>query len=250
MIRNAMIYSIIVLTIASVALLVICYFGQILELRHWIAGIAIVVVALALVACRWWVVVKQKKKRGVPEQDCTDLDRLYPDPDWKCITGFWFKTDLCLARLKERDPRLGPEQQYIVAKDYVVCVALDGGGVLTIKVPRGTVTDLASVPRAFRWYVGRVGPHLEASIVHDWLYVAWQVHKLTPTDNMRLFSDKVILTGMLASGMHCKAYAIYWAIRVFGTCTFYGRNPEPRILEEPKMPECRCLQSAEASRKC
>lgn len=43
---------------------------------------------------------------------------------------------------------------------------------------------------------------------------------------------------------------IYWTIRVFGTCIFYGRNPEPHILEESKMADCGCLQSAEASPKC
>ena len=88
------------------------------------------------------------------------------------------------------------------------------------------MTDLASVPPVFRWYVGRVGRHLEASVVHDWLYVAWQHYELAPADDMRLFSDKVMLAAMLASGMGCKAYVIYWTIQVFGTCIFYGTEPE------------------------
>ena len=47
-----------------------------------------------------------------------------------------------------------------------------------------------------------------------------------------------MLAGMLASGMGCKAYAIFWAVRVFGPCVFYGRNPKPHILEKDKMPDC------------
>ena len=110
----------------------------------------------------------------------------------------------------------------------------------SIRAPRGTLTDLSSAPRLLRPFVGRVGPHLEATVVHDYLYVGWQVFNLTPTDDMRLFSDKVMLAAMLASGMGCKAYAIYWAIRLFGTCIFYGRNPEPLILEKENTPNCCC----------
>ena len=37
----------------------------------------------------------------------------------------------------------------------------------------------------------RVGPHLEASIVHDWLYVAWQLEEGTEaTEEWRLFADE------------------------------------------------------------
>ena len=242
MIRSATIYSAIVLAVASAGLLAICSPDLVLEhIRgsgHWIAKIAISLFALALIACRWWTVLKQRRKPPACDLPCAPSASPYPDAGWKRITRFCFKTDLCLARLKERDSRFGPEEQYLVAKEYVACVELDGSRVLTISVPRGTVTDLASVPPVFRWYVGRVGRHLEACIVHDWLYVAWQVHGLTPTDDMRLYSDRIMLSGMLASGMGCKAYAIYSAVRVFGTCVFYGRNPKPHILETGNMPDC------------
>ena len=251
MIRSATIYSIIVLAVASAGLLAVCHpdlvFEHIRGAGHWVAKIATGLFALALIACRWWTVLKQRRKPRACDQPCTPSASPYPDPGWKCITGFWFKTDLCLARLQERDSRFGPEEQYLVAKEYVVCVELDGSRILTIRVPRGMVTDLASVPRVFRWYVGRVGRHLEACIVHDWLYLAWQVLALTPTDDMRRFSDRTMLAGMLASGMGCKAYAIYWAVRVFGTCVFYGRNPKPHILEKDKMPDCCGHEPAEVA---
>lgn len=251
MIRNAMAYSAIVLAIAVLGLLAVWNYNEVLEryrtildAGEWIATVVIVLSALALLACRWSVAVRQGKKPRACDRPCTPPGCPYPTDGWKCITGLWFETDLCLARLKERDPRFGPEEQYLVARTYIVHAQLDGKTVRVIKVPAGAVTDLASVPPVFRWYVGRVGRHLEASVVHDWLYVAWQHYELAPTDDMRLFSDKVMLAAMLASGMGCKAYVIYWTIRVFGTCIFYGQNGKPHVLEKDKMPDCCCQEPA------
>ena len=143
------------------------------------------------------------------------------------------------------------EDQYIVAKDYIVCVELlDSEGKprkLCLTVPRGTLTDLATVPRPFRLFVGRVGPHLEASIIHDYLYIAWQRLGVPPTDKIRLYSDKVMLKAMLEAGMGCKAFAIYLVIRCLGTCIFYGRNPEPLILCNDKISDCCCDRQDENS---
>ena len=237
---------------------------HVLRMGDWIMSVIVAAVALALLLCRWRGILRHwwralTRKDGITaggkgqvgeKDDARDSGRTqpaspYPAPDRKRITGFRFETDLCLVRLKERDPRFHAEQQYIVAKDYVVCVELGGTSNLSLKVPRGLPTDLASVPKPFRPFVGRVGPHLEASIVHDYLYVAWQIHGLEPTDDMRLFSDKVMLAAMLASGMGCKARAIYWAVRLFGSCIFYGRNRKPWILEEENMPQCCCRKSTE-----
>ncbi len=262
MIGRAIIRSAVILLIAGLVLLTIRNWGQVLCVFEYIQSasnlyiqnggnlvksLVVILAALAMLVCCWLKVLKQREYTRSYGQKCSPLEAPYPAPGWKCITGFRFKTDLCLTRLQERDPRFKSEKQYLVAKDYIIRVELDGSTVQVITVPRGTVTDLASVPRIFRWYVGRVGRHLEASIVHDWLYVAWQEHRLPPTDNMRLFSDRIMLAGMQASGMGCKAYAIYWAIRAFGTCVFYGRNPKPYILEKHKMPDCCCHEPMKVS---
>lgn len=42
------------------------------------------------------------------------------------------------------------------------------------------LTDLSSVPWTGWSLVSRVGPHLEASIVRDWLYIAWQRQRKEP----------------------------------------------------------------------
>jgi hypothetical protein len=43
-------------------------------------------------------------------------------------------------------------------------------GTVTVEVPIGFVTDLATVPRPFWSIVAPVGKHGQAAIFHDWLY--------------------------------------------------------------------------------
>ncbi len=71
--------------------------------------------------------------------------------------------------------RTGRDALYVVAAPYEAIAALESraGGQrypLPLRLPAGFRTDLASVPRVASWYVGCVGPHLEASVVHDWHY--------------------------------------------------------------------------------
>ncbi len=39
----------------------------------------------------------------------------------------------------------------------------------TYRVPIGTNTDFASIPRGLRWLIPRVGRHGKAAVLHDWL---------------------------------------------------------------------------------
>lgn len=70
---------------------------------------------------------------------------------------------------------------------------------LTIKAPRGLHTDLASVPEPLWSIVGPIGPHLEASVVHDYLYMAWTDFRDKPLKRDWDFADAVFLAGMTAS---------------------------------------------------
>ncbi len=69
--------------------------------------------------------------------------------------------------------RSGHDALYVVGAPYRVTLHVDGAR-REITVPEGMKTDLASVPRLARAVVGRVGPHLEAAIVHDCLFSAWK----------------------------------------------------------------------------
>ena len=178
----------------------------------------------------------------------------FPDPyppTYKpnSITGFRYAFPLHIMRLAKRLPGIHPEQQYIVAQDYTACYTLNGKEE-SLTVPGGTLTDLASVPRLLRWYVGRVGPHLEAAILHDYLYVAWQFNEHDPTRErllqMRRFADDLMLAAMRATGMGCKARLIHLAIRLCGRGIFFARNPEPLVLDLGKLPKQACEPSTGA----
>ena len=159
------------------------------------------------------------------------LENPYPAPGWNVIDDFVFVSDLRLLRLATPGTiNLPREAQYILAQDYTVSFTLDGE-TRHLTVPAGTLTDLASVPRVARGYIGRVGPHLEAAIVHDFLYRAWRdLPDVKPTSDMQLFADTVMLAGMRAAGMEIKADVIYRSLRWFGKAAFFGEGIAPRYV--------------------
>ncbi|WP_353192090.1 DUF1353 domain-containing protein [Pandoraea pnomenusa] len=79
----------------------------------------------------------------------------------------------------------------------------------TFVVPRGFVTDLASVPRLpiVYWLTG--GTSNEAAVVHDWLYTTKPVSRET--------ADRVLRE---ASAVTCvptwRRWLMYWGVRLGG----------------------------------
>ena len=158
----------------------------------------------------------------------------YPEPGWRTISDFEYRDPLILYRCAEAVPASGGrDADYIVGHDYRVTFKVDGID-REIVVPRGMITDLASVPRAFRWYAGRVGPHLEASIVHDFLYIAWQDIPDRGLDEAdRKFADDLFLQAMWKARMRrSKALALYYAVRAFGARA-YRDNETSRYISIP-----------------
>ena len=98
------------------------------------------------------------------------------------------------------------------------------------------LTDLSSVPWFLRWFVGRVGPHLEASIVHDFLYIAWQdlgTRGAKPEDSA--FADKLLCVGMEAAEVGwIKRSFIYLGVKLFGWCAYQQPNPERYVKDSPE----------------
>ena len=81
------------------------------------------------------------------------------------------------------------------------------------------------MPRPGRWAVSRVGPHLEASIVHDWLYVAWQFEGREGTARMRRFADDVFLAAMKEAEVGWfQRHLIYGAVRLGGWIPFRRKD--------------------------
>lgn len=129
----------------------------------------------------------------------------YADPSVN-IQDFSYTDWLVLGRAPYTLKRGNREAMYVVMEDYRVSLEIDGK-LMVIVVPKGMTTDLTSVPRFFRNIIGRVGPHLEAAIVHDWLYVAWQLQDREPTRADWKFANRVLYAGL-------KSAKVSWITRV------------------------------------
>lgn len=127
-------------------------------------------------------------------------------PNTHPITQFWYVDWLVLGRSPKTLKRGDREAMYIVIEDYKVSMNINGKAHVIV-VPRGMTTDLASIPWWARSIIGRVGPHLEACIVHDWLYIAWQLQDRMPTREDHKFANRVLYAGI-------KSAKCSWVTRV------------------------------------
>jgi Protein of unknown function (DUF1353) len=85
---------------------------------------------------------------------------------------------------------------------------------IEIVVPKGFVTDLASVPRILWAYLPPFGNYTAAAIVHDFLYTMQHVHG---GPIKRSFADRVFLHGMAHLGVReTQRLVMYRAVRAFG----------------------------------
>lgn len=147
------------------------------------------------------------------------------------VLDFKYKNDLHLTRKKGAvRSRKGEDADYVVTHDYCASVLIRKSDDMEpswfpIKVPRLLLTDLSSVPWWGCWYVGRVGPHLEASVIHDWLFVAWQLEGRKPDEDMRQFADDVLLEALQVARVPCiKRWVIYKASQWGGASLFYEKD--------------------------
>lgn len=147
--------------------------------------------------------------------------------NFKFLDGFWS------YRKKDRSWLLpgGGEPLVIVGKDYHITFELEG--VLhAIVVPKGLETDLTSVPKLARGLVSKVGRHLEAAIIHDWLYGYHPDEGLSPGMWTRELADAIFLAGMKASNVsRFKMFVIYRAVRLGGRKSY--KNGVNTIVEIP-----------------
>lgn len=96
-----------------------------------------------------------------------------------------------------------------------------------IIVPKGFITDYASIPRIF-WPLlppwGKYGP---AAIVHDYLYTRAGMTVPSPEDPSRMVesdrktADRIFLLAMAQLGVGVvKRYVMYFAVRLFGRAAY------------------------------
>lgn len=156
----------------------------------------------------------------------------YPER-WETVSGFSYDTDLYLARARRAlVDGSNREAEYIVAAEYRCSCTVDGRPWIIV-VPSGMLTDLTSSPWAARLIINRVGPHLEAAIVHDFLFLAWQDlagHRARRSDFR--FANVVMREAMQAAGISLPVRSLIYAAVAspVGWQTFVGENPKPRYV--------------------
>jgi hypothetical protein len=108
----------------------------------------------------------------------------------------------------------GPGAQlYQLLRDFTYESTLLG----SITVPKGLVTDFASIPRLARAYLDDDDPRILCpAIVHDWLYTK-AGHLFGKPAYTRQQADLVLREAMLACGARpTMAWVVYRSVRLFG----------------------------------
>jgi len=81
------------------------------------------------------------------------------------------------------------------------------------RVPKGTNTDFASIPRGFRWLISRVGKYGMCAVFHDWLCESGVV--------ARKKADKLFLESMENKGVNWfRRRLMYFGVRAYSIITF------------------------------
>jgi hypothetical protein len=92
---------------------------------------------------------------------------------------------------------------------WVLLSPLIWDGEKRYEVPAGFVTDLASIPRAFRWLLQQNGGSRRAAVLHDYLY---RNHLTT-----RAEADALFRKALKAEGVNPVGGFLYWAgVRIGG----------------------------------
>lgn len=85
----------------------------------------------------------------------------------------------------------------------------------SIVVPKGSVSDLASIPRVLRLFIQVNGRHSDAAIIHDWLY--YKKGHSGARQFTREECDAIFYEAMLESEVpKLKAWTMWMGVRVGG----------------------------------
>lgn len=122
------------------------------------------------------------------------------------------------------DVRLRDDGKFMVLAEFVYHV---GGLDTLIKVPRGFVTDFASVPKIFHPILPKVGRHGKAAVLHDWLY-----HLVRKGTLARVVADAMFLDAMLTLKIPTwKNRALFYGVRLGGWASVKKKNPWPSMVD-------------------
>jgi len=131
-----------------------------------------------------------------------------------------------LPPLLQRDNR----RAAVLDEDYYFCDR-DSGAV--IRIPRGFVTDFASIPDIGRLVIDRFGSSLEPATVHDWLYALGAGVTPAERESFRTEADTIFLDALAANGVgRATQWVMFAAVRVFGSGPYdTSRDWTGRLLD-------------------
>lgn len=142
-------------------------------------------------------------------------------------------TQTLKAPMPPRTIPFGDNQYWIVDNDMKYSI---GKTKIEIVVPRGFVTDFASIPQSL-WSLGLSshGQYSRAAVIHDYLY--WT------QGCTREQADRLLVIAMKESGVSSfDEWAIYQGVNKFGEKAWQGNRQEraarlPRIIPKKKIEE-------------
>ena len=116
-----------------------------------------------------------------------------------------FTTPLIVEQIDGNNWRIVEEFEYCIGSK-------DSGDVIT--VPKGFITDFASIPRPFWSIIGHpAGKYGKAAVIHDYLY--------RNGIGTRKKADQIFLEGMKVLKVNViKRNIMYYAVRIFGRGKF------------------------------
>lgn len=95
-----------------------------------------------------------------------------------------------------------------------------------VVVPRGFVTDLASIPRPLRWLLDVTGPSREPAVLHDYLYCSQRDYGGNPVT--RRWADGLFRLALAAEGVSLLTRTVYWlGVRLGGWLQWGRRRRDP-----------------------
>ena len=83
---------------------------------------------------------------------------------------------------------------------------------LKFRIPPGTPTDFASVPRCLQWLISKTGEHTRSAVLHD--------HLCRTKKYSRFLSDAVFRAAMAVDDVPLwRRVAMYYAVRLYAIIT-------------------------------
>ena len=167
--------------------------------------------------------VSQKLSAECLEKDPYIAFEANPD---SAVRDFRYKEGLFLRRLKEAPKRGAGSKKvrFIVSEDYTALWSTkDMTGRkdcdpdwVEVTVPKGYLTDFASVPWYGRVLVSRIGPWAEASVIHDYLCDAWKWQGGNWDFARRCWSDQLMNVAMARTDAGWARHVIFVAVSLYG----------------------------------